>query len=163
MRKPKTKKKKSLSPKQKALMRLLAQGSDRKTAALLAGYSPKNPDQSAYQALKHLGNSFPELLDKHGLTDSHLIQKYLKPLLKTRRTKHFAHNGMVKSVRHYADNDTRIAALDMTFRLKGTYAPLKTQNASRAVDVIVVDIPRPIHTPDDDDAEIVPPPASNNG
>jgi hypothetical protein len=66
--------------------------------------------------------------------------------LKARRTKHFAHNGKVKSVRHYADNDTRIAALDMTFRLKGTYAPLKTQNESRAVDVIVVDIPRPIHT-----------------
>jgi DNA-binding CsgD family transcriptional regulator len=37
----KTKKKKSLSPKQKALMRLLAQGSDRKTAALLAGYSQR--------------------------------------------------------------------------------------------------------------------------
>ena len=50
----------------------------------------------------------------------------------------------------------------MTFRLKGTYAPLKTQNESRAVDVIIVDIARPIHTPDDDDAEIVPPTASNN-
>jgi len=153
MREPKTKKKKSLSPKQKALMRLLAQGSDRKTAALLAGYSPKNPDQSAYQALKHLGNSFPELLDKHGLTDSHLIQKHLKPLLKARRTKHFAHNGKVKSVRYYADNDTRIAALEMAFRLKGSYAPTKTQNESRSVDVIVVDIPRPIHLPDDDEKE----------
>jgi hypothetical protein len=146
----KTKKKKSLSPKQKVLMRLLAQGSDRKTAALLAGYSPKNPDQSAYQALKHLGNSFPELLDKHGLTDSHLIQKYLKPLLKARRTKHFAHNGRIKSTRHNADNETRLAALDMAFRLKGSFAPLKTQTENRSVDVIVVDLPRPIHLPDDD-------------
>jgi hypothetical protein len=147
----KTKKKKSLSPKQKALMRLLAQGSDRKTAALLAGYSPKNPDQSAYQALKHLGNSFPELLDKHGLTDSHLIQKHLKPLLKARRTKHFAHNGQVKSTRHYADHDTRLAALDMAFRLKGSFAPVKSQNESRSVDVIVVDLPRPIHLPDEEE------------
>ena len=151
MPKSQTRKKKSLSPKQRALMRLLAQGSDRKTAALLAGYSPKNPDQSAYQALKHLGNSFPELLDKHGLTDSHLIEKYLKPLLKARRTKHFAHNGKVRSVRHYADNDTRIAALDMTLRLKGNYAPTKTEANSKHVDVIVVDIPRPIHVPDDDE------------
>jgi hypothetical protein len=148
MGKPRTKKKKSLSPKQKALMLLLARGSDRKTAALLAGYSPKNPDQSAYQALKHLGNSFPELLDKHGLTDSRLIEKYLKPLLKARRTKHFAHNGKVKAVRHYADNDTRIAALDMTFRLKGNYAPIKTREEKRQVAKIIIDIPRPIHTPE---------------
>jgi leucyl aminopeptidase len=77
-----------------------------------------------------------------------LIEKYLKPLLKARRTKHFAHNGKVRAVRHYADNDTRIAALDMTFRLKGNYAPIKTREEKRQVAKIIIDIPRPIHTPE---------------
>jgi len=65
--------------------------------------------------------------------------------------KHFAHNGRVKDTRKYTDNDTRLAALDMAFRLKGSFAPVKSQQESRAVSVLVVDLPRPIHTPDDDE------------
>jgi hypothetical protein len=100
-------------------------------------------------------------LDKHGLTDSVLIEKHLKPLLKAKRVKHWAHNGKVRDSRHYADDDARIAALDMTFRLKGTYAPTKSEAKSAHVDAIVVDIPRPIYTPDDE-VEIVGPVASEN-
>jgi hypothetical protein len=148
MRKPKTARKKKLSRKQKILVSALAAGSDRVTAEQLAGYSTKHPGQSAYQALKYLANSFPELLDKHGLTDSVLIEKHLKPLLKATRTKHWAHDGKVKSARTYKDNDTRLAALDMTFRLKGSFAPLKTGTENKSVDVIVVDLPRPIHLPE---------------
>jgi hypothetical protein len=151
MSKPKTARKKKLTRKQKILVSALAAGSDRATAEQLAGYSTKHPGQSAYQALKYLANSFPELLDKHGLTDSVLIEKHLKPLLKATRKKHWAHNGKVKSARTYKDNDTRIAALEMAFRLKGSFAPLKTQTENRSVDVIVVDIPRPIHLPDEDE------------
>jgi hypothetical protein len=153
MRKPKTARKKKLTRRQKILVSALAAGSDRVTAEQLAGYSTKHPGQSAYQALKYLANSFPQLLDKHGLTDSVLIDKHLKPLLKARRKKHWAHNGKVRDTRSYADNDTRLAALDMTFRLKGTYAPTKTQNESRSVDVIVVDVPRPIRDPEDIEVE----------
>jgi hypothetical protein len=138
----------TLPRKQEILVSALAAGSDRVTAEQLAGYSTKHPGQSAYQALKYLANSFPELLDKHGLTDSVLIEKHLKPLLKATRTKHWAHNGKVESARTYKDNDTRLAALDMTYRLKGTYAPVKTQEEKRRVANIIIDIPRPIHTPE---------------
>jgi hypothetical protein len=151
MHKPKTARKKKLTRKQKILVSALAAGSDRVTAEQLAGYSTKHPGQSAYQALKYLANSFPELLDKHGLTDSVLIEKHLKPLLKAKRYKHWAHNGRVKDSRTYADNDTRLSALELAFRLKGSFAPVKTQTENRSVDVIVVDIPRPIHLPDEEE------------
>jgi hypothetical protein len=88
-------------------------------------------------------------MDKHGLTDDSLIREHLKPLLKARRTKHFVHNGRIISTRQYADNDTRLAALDMAFRLKGSFAPVKTETENRSVDVLVVDLPRPIRIPDD--------------
>jgi hypothetical protein len=151
MARPTGKKKRRPTDKQKKLITLLAAGASRKTAVELAGYSTKYPSQSVDQALRGLSLSFPELMDKHGLTDSHLIEQHLKPLLKARRVKHFAHNGQVKSKRVYADNDTRLTALDLAFRLKGSFAPIKNQNESRSVDVIVVDIPRPIHLPDDDE------------
>jgi len=148
-RKPKKKRKPTVQ--QAKLIRYIAAGENKQTAAILAGYSPKNASQSASQALRGLHSTFPDLMDACGLTDRSLIERHLKPLLKASRTKHFAHNGRVRDTRKYTDNDTRLAALDMAFRLKGSFAPVKSQQESRAVSVLVVDLPRPIHTPDDDE------------
>ena len=148
----KGKKKRRPTDKQKKLVALLAAGAPRQTAAELAGYSPKNASQSVSQALRSLNLSFPELMDKHGLTDVSLINSHLKPLLRAKRTKHWAHDGRVKDSRTYADNDTRLSALELAFRLKGSFAPLKTQTENKSVEVIVVDIPRPIHPPEDDES-----------
>jgi hypothetical protein len=46
-------------------------------AAVKAGYSGKNPDQTGYQALKSLRGRVPEILDRLGLDEETVIQKYL--------------------------------------------------------------------------------------
>ena len=159
MRPVNRRKKKKPTPRQRKLLAVLAAGADRQTAAQIAGYACNTPlaaSQSVYQALKHISSTFPDLMEKHGLTDDVLIATYLKPLLKASRTKHFAHNGKVKSMRKYKDNDTRLAALDMAFKLKGSFAPVKTENESRSVSVIVVDVPRPKKVEADEDDIAVP-------
>ena len=143
-KKPKTKRRQPrLLPKQRRFAQLIAAGVPQQQAAVAAGYSTKNPSQSANQVLTAISNRFPDLLDKHGLTDARLIEDHLKPLLKAKRKKHFAHQGRVRSSRSYVDNDTRLAALDMTFRLKGSYAPVKTEAETKHIDRIIIDLPRP--------------------
>jgi hypothetical protein len=136
--------KKALTPRQQKLLKYLAQGKSRKEAATLSGYSPKNADQSAYQALRYASQSVPQLMDELGLTDRALIENHLKPLLSAKRKKYFAHHGKVKSVREDAALDIRLDALDMTFKLKGSYAPVATESTNKnAVSVIVLDVERP--------------------
>lgn len=154
---PRKARKAKLTQKQKRMLRLAAAGVNPQQAAVAAGYSSKNPAQSAYQALNAISNRFPDLMDRHGLTDSYLIEHGLKPLLKAKRKKHFAHKGMVKSSRSYVDNDTRLTALDIAFRLKGSYAPVKTEAETKYIDRIIVDLPRPKKIePEPDDIEVKP-------
>lgn len=145
------KRKPQLSRKEQTLVKELAKGKGTITqgeAAVIAGYSPKNPGQSAHQALESIRSKMPEVLDRHGLTDDVLIEKHLIPLLGAKITKHFAHHGKVKDKREYADHDTRRQTLDMAFKLKGSYAP-KTDEEARISQqfmgptVLILDIPRP--------------------
>lgn len=143
------KKKKELTPRQRKFIQGLATGTKTATqAAIDAGYTSKYPGQAAGQVLETLRSKMPEVLDRHGLTDDTLIEKYLKPLMVAKTTKHFAHNGRVVSKRDYSDNDTRRQTLDMAFKLKGSYAP-KTDEEARISQqfmgptVLILDIPRP--------------------
>lgn len=106
-----------------------------------------------------------EVMEKHGLTDGALIEKYLKPLMKATRTQYFHHKGKVKDRRTLKAHDTRVAALDMAFRVKGSYAPMKTENKnSEAVSVIVLDVPRPNRpTQPPNEIEVIPTISANNG
>lgn len=135
-------KKHRLSPRQHALIKARVSGKTLKEAAIAAGYSPKHAASSAFQALKQLNGRVPELMDELGLSERALIEKYLKPLLSAKITKHFQHNGKVKDARHYADNDTRRQSLDMAFRLRGSYA--KPDDTTGAPKVLVIDLPRPV-------------------
>lgn len=72
--------KKAPSFKVLRLLEGLAQGKTQKQAALDAGFSSKNPSQSAYQALAVIREHMPELMDRCGLTAGALIEKYLLPL-----------------------------------------------------------------------------------
>jgi hypothetical protein len=120
----------------------------RKEAAIQAGYSSKNPDQSAYQALKRAQTTFPQLMEEHGLTDSVLIEKYLVPLMRATRKKYFQYKGKVRDSRKEAALDIRENALDMAFRLKGSYAPVSVETERKqTVSVIVLDVPRPAGRP----------------
>ena len=87
--------------------------------------------------------TMPEVLEAAGLTDDALIEKYLKPLLNAEETKFFQHKGRVVSKRNVAALGTRTQALDLAFKLKGSYAPLAVEKTQRTVSVIVLDVPRP--------------------
>lgn len=146
-RKPTTKRP-SLNSRQTTLVKELAKGKTLKDAGIAAGYSEKTARQGAHQALEGIRAKMPEVLDRHGLTDDALINKYLLPLLNAKTTKHFAHQGKVKDTRHYADNTTRRETLDMAFKLKGAYAPKTEEEAHISQQfmgptVLILDIPRP--------------------
>jgi len=116
-----------LTPRRRALIKNLSKGMTITEAARKAGYSLKRPGQSGYQALKQIQATMPQVLERHGLTDDALIEKYLKPLLVAKETKFFAHQGEVIETRQVEALSIRKEALDMTFRLKGSYAPVEQQ------------------------------------
>jgi hypothetical protein len=153
-------KQKQLTNKERALVRALLGGSGLTQAALDAGYSSKNPGQSGWQALQNIHLKLPELLDRHGLSDEALIEKHLNPLLNATEIKYFQYNGEVTDSRRVPDHATRLKALDMAFRLKGSYSvPIVEDTKPKTVQVIVVDVPRPQNRLRDTNPEN-PPPAS---
>ncbi len=104
----------------------------------------KWPGQAGYQALQSLKLKMPNLLERLGLGHVVLIEKYLKPQLDAHMVKFFQHEGKVTDERIVPDNDARLKALDMTFKLGGAYAPTDPKpEYPMGVKVIMVDIPRP--------------------
>jgi hypothetical protein len=153
-----SRKRRGLTYKEQVLIRNVASGKNISQSALAAGYSAKHPGQSGWQALQNIRLKMPELLDQHGLTDSMLIEKHLKPLLRAKETKFFQHKGKVTDSRQVPANAIRLNALDLTFRLKGSYAaPSGESPERRFVQVIVLDVPRPQNRLRDRNPEIVPP------
>ncbi|HVS88631.1 MAG TPA: hypothetical protein VHF01_10485 [Candidatus Acidoferrum sp.] len=129
--------------RQVALLNSLLLGSSITNAARKAGYSKKWPSQAGHQALRNLILK-AELLEGLGLSDTALIDKYLKSLLNARMVKFFQHKGKVTDKRIVPDNDARLKGLDMAFKLRGAYAPTDHKLAEpTGVQVILVDIPRP--------------------
>jgi len=127
--------------RQQKFVKELAKGNTLAQAARNAGYSEKNANQSGYQALAQLRGRVPELLERHGLGEEVLIDKYLRPLLDAEETKFF-NNG--KKQINVAALGIRHAALRTAFELHGSYAPRDPKEAAQyGVRVIRVDIPRP--------------------
>jgi len=156
--------KKDLSSRQHAFLKAYAKGKTLKQAAIEAGYSKKNADQSGYQALKAIKGRAADLMDEIGLTDRALIENYLVPLLDAGETKFFNEgkkriNVPALGIRH--------TALDTAFRLRGSYAPRDPKEAEQfGIKVVVVDMPRPPkHHPaiDVQPSDNGKPPSDNNG
>ena len=95
-------------------------------AAKEAGYSEKCAAQLGYQALEAIREKMPSVLDKAGLTDYALIEKYLKPLLEAEETEFAKFQGQITDSRNVIAWGPRAQALDMAFNLKGSYAPKET-------------------------------------
>jgi hypothetical protein len=133
-----------LKPRQLALVKNLVIGMTLTEAARRAGYSKKCPGQAGYQVLQNLKLRMPELLDRLELSDVALIEKHLKPLLSAKTIKFFQHEGKITGSRIVADNDARLRALDMAFKLKGSYNAADPKlTEPTGVSVIVIDVPRP--------------------
>jgi hypothetical protein len=108
------------NPRQQKFVKELAKGKSLKQAARDAGYSTKNANQSGYQALAQVRGRVPELLERHGLGEEVLIEKYLKPLLGAEETKFFKDGTKRISLEALA---IRHASLRTAFELHGSYAP----------------------------------------
>ena len=109
-------------------MKSLARGASQKDAFIAAGYKAKHPDQGAHQALKQIQGKLPQIMDQMGLTDHLLIEKYLVPLLEAEETKFFKEGSKRIKVQALG---TRLSALDMAFKLKGSYAPRDPAEAAQ--------------------------------
>lgn len=149
---PQPKKRQKFSVRQKKLLKELGTSKTITEAAIKAGYPAKNAGQSGSQALKAMRGRVPDLMDRVGLTEEHLIEKHLKPLLEANEVKFVREVAEVKRgrrtiqlpvVKQYlvSDNATRLNALDKSFLLHGSYAPRDPKEAAQfGVKVIVQDL-----------------------
>jgi hypothetical protein len=143
-KKPSEKKRNKPTPRQMKLVEERAKGKSYSEAAIAAGYSEKNARQSGNQAMQQLRGRVPDLLDRHGLSEEVLIDKYLRPLLTAKETIFFQKDGKVKQQVKVAALGIRHAALRTAFELHGSYAPRDAREAAGfGVKVIKIDIPRP--------------------
>lgn len=156
--------KKKLTPKERALVKHRAKGKSMAVAVKAAGYAGNNPSQEGYNAMQRIQRKMPELMDKLGLTDESLVERHLKPLLAAREVKYFAYRKTVYlpaekegekaresfeqviDEREVAALGIRATALDMAFKLRGSYAPkqidLDPDNGQQITVIDVSAIPR---------------------
>lgn len=138
-------KKPGLTARQRQLLKELSKGKAQGDAAVAAGYSPTNPNQSGYQAMKQIARNAPELLAAHGLTDDSLIHDYLLPMMNADETKFFPHH-VVKGKKQSFKIDTRTVkawnprkeGLDMAFKIRGLYVR-EAENKGPEFTVLVID------------------------
>lgn len=135
---------KQLTPRQIAFAVNVLEGATMTEAARRAGYPEKNLAQSGDQAPQAIRLKAPGLMDRLGLTEGVLIEKHLVPQLSATITKYFQAEGGVRQKREVADTHARLKALDIAFRLKGSYATADSKVAEPGRSpVIVIDVPRP--------------------
>jgi hypothetical protein len=113
----------------------------RKEAALIAGYSQKNIDQSANQAFNAILLKAPEALGECGLHMKAVIQNHLVPLLHAQTVKLAQHEGKFTDYVELEDNQIRLGATRMAFELLGAFKGANESAEKRAIDYIVVDVP----------------------
>ena len=140
---PKRKKKKRIPYQQRRLIKEVLSGKHKTitSAGKAAGYTHAT---HACDSLKHLQASLPELMSQLGLSDFELIENSLKPMLNAISRKKFQHNGKILYAEPEENWSARAVALDMAWRLKGSYAPLAVEQAHKhKVEVLVLNVPRP--------------------
>lgn len=113
---------KRLTNQQRELVKGLRNGMKISEAALAAGYSEDYPRQAGHQALEAIRRKMPEILDKAGLTDEVLIDKYLRPGLEAKETEFAKFEGKITDSQDVIAWGERRGYLDLAFKLKGSYA-----------------------------------------
>jgi hypothetical protein len=120
-------KSKKPTARQAALLKNLTKGMSVADAARKAGYSDHLPNQSGHQALKQMAHSMPEVMERHGLTNDVLIDKYLLPALSAEETEFAKFEGKITDSVSVVAWGPRLTAFDLACKLKGSYAPTKAQ------------------------------------
>jgi phage terminase small subunit len=138
------KKRRDLNVRQAKLLHERAKGKTLAQAAIAAGYSPKNANQSGYQALNVMKGRIQNLMEETGLDERSLIHKYLLPLMEAKETLYFQKAGKVTDKREVKALNIRLNALKEAFALHGSYAPRDPKEAAQyGVKIIIADIPGP--------------------
>lgn len=113
------KKAKKLTLREAKLLKARLEGKPKGEAALAAGYSPKNPDQSGYQAMKNIQEKAPDLFARHGLDPDSFIQKHLLPRLNQNQVKCQLYEGEYVYSKPLEDGQVRMQATRLAAELLG--------------------------------------------
>jgi hypothetical protein len=114
---------KRLNQRERLLLKALAKGATFAEAALSAGYQAKHAKQAGFQAFQGVKRKMPQMLEDKGLTDGSIIDKYLLPALEAMETEFAKFEGRITDQKDVVSWGPRLQALDMLFKLKGSYAP----------------------------------------
>lgn len=99
----------------------------RTNSAILAGYGKGSSAQTMGERnYKKYANEIGKWIDDNGLSENALKQKLLS-LLDAHETKFFADKGVIVSQVDVEALGIQQRALDMAFKVKGVYAPDKTE------------------------------------
>jgi len=108
-----------LTPRQRQLIYYLTEGMTLTEAGERAGYAPG----SANAALTGIKEKMPAIMDRLGLADEVLIEKYLMPLLVAEETEFAKFEGEITDRVNVAANGIRLGALELAFKIKGRLTP----------------------------------------
>ena len=128
---------KRLTPQQSKLLEGLLKGMNVTAAAKAAGYAPATAGQAGYNALKAIRRKVPKIMKKHGLDEDALIQKYLKPGLDAMETEFGKFKGMIVDREDVIAWGPRLQALDMAFRIHGSYAADDKDAATDGLKIVI--------------------------
>jgi hypothetical protein len=141
---------KPLTERQSRFAEAFLKTKSKKQAALIAGYSSKNPSQSGNQALEDIKHKAPKILESMGLGLEGVIQKHLIPLLHATETKFFQSEGKVTECVEVEALGIRLGATRTALELLNAFPPKDPVLAAQVgVEVIVMDMPRPQPPPAD--------------
>ena len=84
-----------------------------------------------------LDMAMPELMDRHGITGSVLIEKYLKPGLDAMETEFAKFEGKITDSRDVIAWGPRHAYLETSLKLKGAFPQEKTPISNMQINVVV--------------------------
>ena len=118
-----TRRSRPLTSKQRTYFKLLCKGMPATQAARRAGYSAKNPAQSAYQAWQSIRERLQIALFEVGLTPEGLIHKHLLPALNAMETEFAKFNGRITETREVIAWGPRLRAMELVCELGGYFAP----------------------------------------
>ena len=119
------------------------EGMSLEDAALASGYAPSTARHNGAAIMKSMRDRLAWDMEHVSLTNVKLLEKYLLPALEAKAVKFGFHQGEVVSATEVVDWSTRVSALDMAFRLKGSYPARKdveedTNDGSIAVNITVI-------------------------
>jgi hypothetical protein len=134
---------KQLNNRERILLKSLAAGKTYADAARDAGYSERSLRQSGFQAFQSIRRKMPEVLERKGFTDDAVVDNYLRPALEAEETEFAKFEGKITDQVNVVAWGPRLEALDMLFRLKGSYAPREDDGARPVAIQIINHIERP--------------------